>query len=211
MPDKPLVSLISPHFCAEKLDAPTTEDLIDVFEDRVRYWVLEPAWQLLPDPFGQVASFSLLLSYFEAIWIYRTGSDSRHRSGEFFKQAFEDVFLPSNVPVPLLERVAQVLYKDARCGFFHDGLFRDRIFFVQGGSGSLAVSLPKVNGVVDQEGAIESIVVDPQQFYRDVDRHFKRFVDRLRQPTETTARENFVAACRMKWDFEGRPRRIALE
>jgi hypothetical protein len=31
---------ISPHFGCSKLDAPTVDDVIDVFEDRVRLWLL---------------------------------------------------------------------------------------------------------------------------------------------------------------------------
>jgi hypothetical protein len=33
---------ISPNFDDAKLDSGSIEDLIDVFEDRVRHWLLEP-------------------------------------------------------------------------------------------------------------------------------------------------------------------------
>lgn len=44
---------ISPNFSSEKLQNPTIEDLIDVFEDRMRFWLLEPAKVLAPNPHGK--------------------------------------------------------------------------------------------------------------------------------------------------------------
>jgi hypothetical protein len=41
--------MISPNFPDEKLYNPSLEDLIDVFEDRVRWWLLEPAQALAAD------------------------------------------------------------------------------------------------------------------------------------------------------------------
>jgi hypothetical protein len=46
--------MISPHFEDKKLDNPTLEDLIDVFEDRIRSWLLEPARALLQTQHGFV-------------------------------------------------------------------------------------------------------------------------------------------------------------
>lgn len=55
---------ISPNYPATKLDNPTHEDLVDVLEDRVRFWLFEPAKALAPHPIGQVAGFNLLMGYF---------------------------------------------------------------------------------------------------------------------------------------------------
>src|SRR5436305_3083361 len=119
-------TLISPHYLQNKLKDPAIEDLIDVLEDRVKFWLLEPAKLLSYHAFGQVAGLALLLSYFEGIWIYVQGRDSRDRSRAFFKDAFIDVFRSGGLTPELLGRVAEVLYEDARCGFFHDGMFRHR-------------------------------------------------------------------------------------
>jgi hypothetical protein len=40
-------NFISPNFGPEKLESPTYEDLIDVFEDRMRNWFLLPAARFL--------------------------------------------------------------------------------------------------------------------------------------------------------------------
>jgi hypothetical protein len=57
----PVDSRISPHFSDEKYKTGSLEDLIDVFEDRVRFWLLTPAKGLLDVQFGNVAALSLLL------------------------------------------------------------------------------------------------------------------------------------------------------
>lgn len=53
------------------------------------------------------------------------------RSKEFFWLGFADVFKASGVPEPVLLRVGELLYVDARCGFFHDGVFRERVYFAE--------------------------------------------------------------------------------
>jgi hypothetical protein len=204
-------ALISPHFPAEKLEDPTLDDLIDVFEDRVKYWLLEPAKKLMEGPPAEVAGFALSLSYFEGIWIFISGRDSRSHSQEFFRRAFIDVFKTSNLTEALAGHVADVLYQDGRCGFYHDGMARHRIYFSKNYSAPLGVTLPMKDGVIDETGTIASIVVDPPAYMLYVDGHFKKYVSRLRDPTETDLRRNFEQACRDKWDFEGEPVLIALD
>jgi len=68
---------ISPNFTWEKLENPSFDDLVDVFEDRLRNWLLEPAKSLLQLPHGFVAAISLLLTYFESIQTYISGQDSK--------------------------------------------------------------------------------------------------------------------------------------
>ena len=58
---------ISPNFDETKLDSGSIEDLIDVFEDRVRYWLLEPTKSLLKTQHGDIAALCLILTYFEII------------------------------------------------------------------------------------------------------------------------------------------------
>jgi hypothetical protein len=202
-------ALISPHFRHLKLQKPTIEDLVDVLEDRIRYWLLEPAKKLAAESIGQVAGFSLLLTYFEGIWIFIQGKDSRSRSREFFESAFVDVFRSSGPKEPLLKRVGSVLYEDARCGFFHDAMFRERIFFGRPKDGVIHITLPLVNGVVDQAGVIESVLIDIEGFYAYVEGHFNQLLSRLRDPSQAELRANFLSICRKKWDYEGDPRVIA--
>lgn len=59
--------MISPKYPDAKFDQLSVEDLIDVFEDRICFWVLQPAKSLLDTQHGQVAAFCLILTYFEGI------------------------------------------------------------------------------------------------------------------------------------------------
>jgi hypothetical protein len=88
----PIISRISPNFSEEKLKSGLLDDLIDVFEDRLRNWLLAPAKALLNVPFGELAALSLLLGYFEPCAIYRKGEDSKGQSKAFFRAGFVEVF-----------------------------------------------------------------------------------------------------------------------
>jgi len=195
-------SYISPHFTQDKFDSPSLDDLIDVLEDRVCYWVLEPAKVLLEDPIRQVPGFLLLLTYFEGIWVYVQGCDSRGQSRKFFQEGFIDVFRCAGIGQYLLTSIAGVLYEDARCGFFHDGIFRDRIVFKRLEKGELLVTLPKRNGQIDETGEIESILVDTGRFSAAVERHFKGFLTCLRDPNKIEQRYKFERICQDKWRWD---------
>jgi len=203
-------AFISPRFGHSKLHNPSIEDLVDVLEDRIRSWVLEPSRKLTSDPIEQYAALSLMLSYFEGIWIYIEGRDSKNQSREFFEAAFVDVFRSSNMNERLLRRVGEVLYKDARCGFFHDAMFRERIFLGKPRDGVMHITLPRVNGAIDENGTIESVLIDVEEFYRYIEGHFRNLVARLRDPSRTVLRSNFHKMCREKWKYEGEPRVVAL-
>jgi len=181
-----------------------------VLEDRVKFWVLEPARKLASDPIEQYAALSLMLSYFEGIWIYIHGKDSKNGSQAFFEAAFVEVFRSGSLNERILKRLAEVLYKDARCGFFHDGMFRERIFLGKPKGGVMHVTLPRINGVIDENGIIESVFIDVEEFYRYVEGHFRKLVARLRDSSQTDLRSNFHRMCREKWKYEGEPRVIAL-
>jgi hypothetical protein len=83
---------------------------------------------------------------------------------------FYDVFRVTGQDEGLLKRAAQVLYEDVRCGFFHDGIFRDRIFFVDRGF-ALEITVPKKDGVLVVTGEIQSIMIDPRLFFDAIVRH----------------------------------------
>jgi hypothetical protein len=167
-------NMISPSYADTKFANPSIDDLVDVFEDRIRHWLLQPAKRLKDTEHGQVASFCLILTYFEGIWSYIEGRGSRGRSREFFEKGFVEVFRTSNLKEKLLRRVAAILYTDARCGFFHDGMFRERISFTSLQESEMLLTLPKKGGQVDENGQVQSLLIDPRNFYSAVERHFER-------------------------------------
>ncbi len=190
---------ISPNFSHEKLEKASTDDFIDVLEDRVVYWLLTPAKILLEAPHGRIPAVSLLLSYFEAHTIYLKGRDSIKQSMRFFREGFVDVFTSPKHSQALLERIADFLYVQARCGYFHDGIFREKVMFRDDLPGEFVVTVPKRNGRPDEGGSIESVVINPRRFLNALVLHFANYVRRLRDVAQIDARANFRRAVDIKW------------
>lgn len=195
-------NMISPSYPDTKFDNPSIDDLVDVFEDRIRHWVLQSAKGLMDTQHGQIAGFCLILTYFEGIWSYIEGGGSQGRSKEFFEKGFVEVFRTSNLKGKLLRRVGAILYADARCGFFHDGMFRERISFTSLAGGEMLVTLPKRQGQVDEDGQIQSLLIDPWRFYSAVERHFERFISCLRDSKNAAERTKFRTAFKEQCDWE---------
>lgn len=197
-------TFISPNYSQDKLDNPTTDDLIDVLKDRVLNWLFEPAKKLLAEKDNWFGVLCLLLTYFEGVWSYMTGVDSKGNSKKYFKDAFVDVFGQSGHPLDLLARVAEVLYEDGRCGFFHDGMLRSCIFVGELKEHDMLITLPrKRDGSIDLNGQIQSILIDPRYFMAAIERHFIDYLLCLRSPQQTLKRENLQRIAKEKWDYEG--------
>jgi len=197
-------TFISPNFTQEKLDKPTIDDLVDVLKDRVLNWLFEPAKKLIIEKDGCFGALCLLLTYFEGIWTYITSIDSKGKSKQYFNDAFLDVFSSSGHSPDLLKRVAKILYEDGRCGFFHDGMLRNRIFLTKLNQIDMLITLPrKPDGKVDVDGQIKSILIDPKYFMAAIERHFIDYLLCLRNPQDTVKRENFLKIAKEKWDYEG--------
>jgi hypothetical protein len=194
-----MMTQISPNFSHEKIENASTDDFIDVLEDRVVYWLLSPAKILLEAPHGQIPAVSLLLSYFEAHAIYLKGRDSINQSMRFFREGFVDVFTSPKHSQVLLEGVADFLYVQARCGFFHDGIFREKILFRDDLPGEFVVTVPERNGKPDEGGPIASVVINPRGFLNALVLHFANYLQRLRDAAQMDARANFRRAVEIKW------------
>jgi hypothetical protein len=190
MPKREILHFISPSFTHEKLESPTYQDLVDVFEDRVRNWFLSPASKLLEMRNCDIAAVALLTNYFESIEIYISGHDSKKRSTKFFARGFGRVF---SVQYPRFsEKIAASMYDQARCGFAHDGVFRNRVFFSNARPDPILITWPKKNGVFDESGEIESIIINPARFYESIQLHFDRYIKKLREGADTEAGRAFL-------------------
>jgi len=194
---------ISPNFTWEKLEDPSLDDLLDVFEDRVRNWLLEPAKSLLQLPHGFVATISLLFTYFESMQIYLSGQDSKGASQRFFIDGFLAVFGSPGIDKSQLKNMAKTIYTEGRCGFFHNGLSGGKIQYSTIRDEALTVTLSKVDGEIDFNGKVGSIVINPDRFYWCVNRHFEKYISDLKNVENMALRENFKKAIDIKWDLEG--------
>lgn len=199
MNSRPLKFFVSPNFTDEKLASPSFEHLVDVFEDRIRHWVLSPAEMLLHAKHGDVAAVSLLLGYFEGMEIYCSGLDSKGRSKEFFERGFKRVFSTDAKDLELERKIFHAIYAEARCGFAHDGMFRNRVFFSRERPEPILITWPKRNGVFDKSRSVESIAINPLQFYVSINIHFTNYIKSLRNGSDAKLRQAFEAAVALKW------------
>ena len=143
-----ILNRIIPHYSYEKLEPPFSRDLVDVFEDRMCYWMLYPAKKLLVNEHDQIAALGILIHYFEAIEIYYSEKNSINNSKQFFKRGFKRVFSTESLTDIEIKHCTEALYDQARCGFSHDGLFRNRIIFSDFNMKPILFTYPKINGAI---------------------------------------------------------------
>jgi hypothetical protein len=181
---------ISPNFYATKLLGAndTIENRVDVHEDRIRGWLLDWASKLNDVDHGfehaGFAALQLALAYFEAHAVFLHGEDSVRDPQQFFCDGLLDVF-PELVTMPERDRILEILWKDARCGLFHNGIARRRIV--------LADSSKTFRYLPDEHG--EHVVVDRHSLVRRIESHFADYIRRLRQSNDgLDARIAFQAA-----------------
>lgn len=202
-------NFISPNFGHEKLKSGTYEDLVDVFEDRMRNWFLMPAERLLKIQHCQIAAVALLITYFEGIAIYLSGEDSKNRSFEFFVDGFSKVFPIQHDDKEAPRIIARAIYDQARCGFVHDGMFRNRVFFSDIPSEPLIISFPKRNDVLNIS-QIESIVINPSLFFESIRDHFEDYLKSLRGGSDASIRQAFETTVKLKWALDEEDRAIGM-
>lgn len=210
MPESTAQYFISPSYTHKKLESPSYADLVDVFEDRTRNWLFLQASTLLDMPNCDIAAVALLVNYFEGIEIYLTGEDSRGRSGEFFARGFGRVFTVGGQDPEFSRKIAAAIYQQARCGFAHDGMFRNRVFFSRARPNPILITWPKRNGEFDRSGDVESIVINPGAFFESIRSHFEGYVKQLRGETDPTIKRAFEGAVALKWGLGEREPLIGM-
>ena len=101
---------VSPSFTDEKLAISLYKDIVDVFEERMLYWLLIPAKKLLAIKHGAIAAVALATNYVEGVEIYISGQDSNRKSRVFFCRSFKRIFAATSLPPYMLDAVAAALY-----------------------------------------------------------------------------------------------------
>lgn len=180
--------MLSPNFTREKLDNPSTSDLVDVFEDLWRGYVFEPVRSLIRSPHGSVAAMSVLCSYYEAIESLCTGRSSRNCSEEFFVKGFSRVFSsPEGMGVG-----AKEIYIHVRCGLAHEGMLRSKVHYSNVGHKAFFLTYPThSDGTLDLTGPSKSIVVNPERMLEATFQHFEKYVQLLRGQEDVGLVKNF--------------------
>src|SRR5262245_24204122 len=67
---------VSPKYTTDKLASGRVDDSIDVYEDRVKGWMLDHARALVDRPHSEYAVLSTVIGYFESHATYARGEDS---------------------------------------------------------------------------------------------------------------------------------------
>jgi hypothetical protein len=180
---------VSPSFTSSKLASGAIEDRIDVYDDRIRGWLLAPTRSLLGNAQWHFAALQLSLSYFEGWGQHRWGVDSRAQSKTIFVRAFADVFptMKWNDIIPGdADSLLEMLYEQARCGAAHDGQARRRVLIGRLRGDALAFSAEKTTG------AVSAILIDVPVFLEAIEVHFARYIAVLREPQNVVLRSAFT-------------------
>jgi hypothetical protein len=203
------VHMISPRYTGAKIEPPFYRDLIDVFDDRMRGWLIEPAKRLVQTPNGYMAGVALATTYFEGIEHYISGPADKASSKVLFRRAFQAVFrLPESEP--LRTAITDAMYQAVRCGFAHEALPGMGIYVADSRKEPILVTWPKKDGQFDPKAKLQSAVINPHHFIRGIEEHLQRYVRLLRSKEPGEAKGRFLATVAARWGLESGPRHVHM-
>lgn len=174
---------ISPHFQNSYLQVRDIEKTIDVFEDQVKDWLIAPAKMMTGNQHAGLAILALSLSYMEPLGHLLTGESSGVK--KHFRIGLKRIFPTTAPPDPVLDD----LYDKLRNGMFHEGMTKAYVYIRRDITSPIEVGSRGVPGK-------NFVYVNPWLLLNSVESHLSRYVAELRDPAETTLRENF-----MKWFY----------
>ena len=177
-----MIIKISPNYTSDYLSDNSDLKKIDVFSDRVTGWFLDWADDLNNKPHAGFAVLHLSFSYFEFISIFMKGEDSDRRSKIFFKEGVSSVFPELNEQSEqFIDDFIELLYKNARCGFFHSGMVKKGIILQD-----------HENAITFKNGIV---YIDRYKFVSTIRNHFNKYVSELKSKKDLI--EKFLKA----WDI----------
>ena len=166
---------ISPRYRNSELINGKVEPIC-VFEDAVKGWVFAFAHRLAQDQHGGVAVLMLAASQVEELERYRQGNNDHEEPGEFFRDGLRRIFGEA-----VDDAMVDEIYKNLRCGLFHEGMFRGRIVI------SREADLP-----LTRQSDGQRVIINPKLFLENVEQSFDDFVSAVRRGSQPY-RDNFVS------------------
>ena len=172
------------------------EKKIDIFYQQVLGWQLHIADLITNggDPLGGGAKvapirdsgFAVLLiclSYFETIGKYQARVDGkRKKDNEYFKAGAQAVFpFILNTPPDVRKKLLDTLWKDARCGLYHNSRTSCGVGLGQPPNGEAMAYDPKA----------QKLAISPERLPPALKDHLKHYRMELLDPTKTDARRSF--------------------
>ncbi|MFA9406905.1 MAG: hypothetical protein ACERKX_13930 [Anaerolineales bacterium] len=173
-------TFISPIHTAEEFqDHWNLDDKIEIFIARVEGWQLDVALELLQKDVSNcdVAVLMILLGFFEMIGKYSHGYLGTRDSEKYFKLCLLQVF--PKIPARD-QKLLKTLYSDVRCGLFHITRPGSNVIIQRSAPGSI--------GYNEEHGLL---MISPSILANDLKIFFSAFAEALRDPGNTSLRENF--------------------
>lgn len=159
----------------KKLNPYDINDKIHIYERQVSEWFLNIANQLSKGDHNGFIVLMICLSYFEGVQQYIDGQSSEGRSSkQFFKLSIHRVYPHRFSNVDLDE-----LYKEARCGLFHNGMVSGKIII--NNSFEHAIDFPDN----------DTIRISPKKLLDDVKKDFGKYISELRNEHKQNIRNSF--------------------
>ena len=151
------------------------DDKIYIYQRQVNDWFLNVAENLIKHKNKNKGFVVLMicLSYLEGVEQYRQGTSSNNKSAQFFKQAIHRIY-----PQKFSNNQLSLLYKEARCGLFHDGMTRSRII----------LNNSFQEGILINNGDIK---ISPSKFLNDIKRDFQTYLETIKNTKNQRERDNF--------------------
>lgn len=143
-----------------------------VYEDRQKEWFFNIAEELKKNNEAGFVILMLASSYLESNQQYREGESSEGKSEDFFKKALARVF------PRVTENQKNLLYKEMRCGFFHDGITRKTIFITG-----------EQKGILKEERG--NLIINPHLFFDAIRMDFEKYISFIKEKSNHLERENF--------------------
>jgi len=159
----------------QTLNPRNIDDKIIIYERQVMDWFLNPAHNLIRYRNRNKGFIVLMicLSYIEGVEQYRQGQSSNGQSRDFFISSMNRIYQNQYSRQDIGD-----LYREARCGLFHNGMVQGRIIINNGFPNSLTFS----NGDIE---------ISPSKFLRDIRTDFQNYIQELRDINNIQLRNNF--------------------
>lgn len=147
---------------------------INIYEDRVNGWFLDIGRLLIPNVYSEFVILQIAISYIEGNQQLRDGKISTGHSETCFAKAVQRIFAPDGV---ILED-AKILYREVRCGLFHQGMTSKRVLL----SSAFSKAMMHMDG---------GIYINPCLFFNRVVNDFHKYIHELKLPSNDDSRKKF--------------------
>ena len=180
--------VISPHFGIEKLDSGNVDDLIDVFEDRIRNFHFKTARALSQSEIGD-ADYAILQIVLSLVETYHVLNHPRNVVGDFvldfvngLHELFPEAFPEINDRTEFKGSDMEEIYHSLRCGLYHWGFTRNNIGVVDASNPPIQIRTKKGKFFVlmNSKGVLDRI-----------EEKYSEFIVDLRRPSNEVKRDWF--------------------